>query len=52
MKKELYTQIVGGKYKGKKLLLAPLLTTRSTKSILKESYFNTVQFDIVDRVFF
>ncbi len=52
MKKEIYTQIIGGKYKGKKLLLASLNTTRSTKSILKESYFNTVQFDIVDRIFF
>ena len=52
MKKEIYTQIIGGKHKGKKLLLASLSTTRSTKSILKESYFNTVQFDIVDRIFF
>jgi len=50
--KPLFKQIQAGKYKGKKLQLAPLLTTRSTKSILKESYFNTVQFDIVDRVFF
>jgi len=48
----LFKQIQSGKYKGKKLQLAPLSTTRSTKSILKESYFNTVQFDIVDRVFF
>jgi 16S rRNA (guanine(966)-N(2))-methyltransferase RsmD len=52
MKKELYKQIMAGKYKGKKIKLAPLSTTRSTKSILKESYFNTIQFDIVDRVFF
>ncbi len=50
--KKLYTNIMGGKYKGKKLELAPLSSTRSTKSILKESYFNTIQFDIVDRVFF
>ena len=50
--KKLYTTIMGGKYKGKKLELAPLSSTRSTKSILKESYFNTVQFDIVDAIFF
>ena len=52
MKKQLFKQIQAGKYKGKKLQLAPLFTTRSTKSILKESYFNTVQFDIVDKIFF
>jgi 16S rRNA (guanine(966)-N(2))-methyltransferase RsmD len=52
MKKILYKQIQAGKYKGKKIKLAPLSTTRSTKSILKESYFNTIQFDIVDAVFF
>ncbi len=50
--KKIYTTILGGKHKGKKLQLAPLSSTRSTKSILKESYFNTIQFDIVDRVFF
>ena len=52
MKKELTTHIQAGKHKGKKLLLAPLSTTRSSKSILKESYFNTLQFDIVDAIFF
>ena len=50
--KKIYTNIMGGKYKGKKLELAPLSSTRSTKSILKESYFNTVQFDIVGKIFF
>jgi len=50
--KELYKQIQAGKYKGKKLQLAPLNSTRSTKSILKESYFNTIQFDIIDKIFF
>ena len=52
MKKTIYTNIIGGKYRGKKLELASLNTTRSTKSILKESFFNTVQFDIVDSTFF
>ena len=47
-KQEIYTYIGGGKYRGKKLLLPSLETTRSTKSILKESFFNTIQFDIID----
>ncbi len=51
MKSELYTTINSGKYKGKKLLLPSLSTTRSTKSIIKESFFNTIQFDIVDKNF-
>jgi len=52
MKKSIYTNIIGGKYRGKRLELASLTTTRSTKSILKESFFNTIQFDIVDKDFF
>ncbi|MDR3345992.1 MAG: 16S rRNA (guanine(966)-N(2))-methyltransferase RsmD, partial [Campylobacteraceae bacterium] len=40
-----------GRFKGKKLLLPSLETTRSTKAILKLSYFNTIQFDIVESVF-
>jgi 16S rRNA (guanine(966)-N(2))-methyltransferase RsmD len=51
MKQNLYTAISSGKYKGKKLLLPPLSSTRSTKSILKGSYFDTIQFDIVDSNF-
>lgn len=43
--------IIGGKYKGKKLFAAPLETTRSTKSILKGSFFDTVQFNIIDKTF-
>jgi 16S rRNA (guanine(966)-N(2))-methyltransferase RsmD len=50
-KMKLYTAISGGMYKGKKLMLPPLFTTRSTKSILKESFFNTVSFEIVDALF-
>ncbi len=49
--RELTTYITAGKYKGKRLQLPSLSSTRSTKSILKESFFNTVQFDIVDAVF-
>lgn len=47
----LHVSIGGGKYRGKKLKLPSLSTTRSTKSILKESLFNTLQFDLCDAVF-
>ncbi|RLA82556.1 MAG: 16S rRNA (guanine(966)-N(2))-methyltransferase RsmD [Epsilonproteobacteria bacterium] len=45
------TKIVGGKYKGKVLALPSLDITRSSKSILKESFFNVLQFDIIDTIF-
>ncbi len=48
--KYLTKKIVAGKYKGKTLLLPPLQTTRSSKAIVLESYFNTIQFDIIDAV--
>jgi len=48
---KLTTRIIGGKYKGKKLLLPPKEVTRSSKSRLKESLFNTLQFDILDQNF-
>jgi len=44
----LTTTIVAGKYKGKKIDLPSLETTRSSKVIVKESYFNTIQFDVID----
>lgn len=47
----LHVNIIGGKFKGKKLLLPPLDNTRSTKSILKAAYFNVIQFDIIDKIF-
>jgi len=50
-KNSIFTAISAGKYKGKRLKLPSLDSTRSTKSILKESFFNTVQFEIVDEVF-
>ncbi|MDR2099522.1 MAG: 16S rRNA (guanine(966)-N(2))-methyltransferase RsmD [Campylobacteraceae bacterium] len=43
--------ITGGRFKGKKLLLPSKETTRSTKAILKSSFFNTLQFDIEDCCF-
>ena len=45
------TKIIAGKYKGKILDLPSLDTTRSSKSILKESFFNVLQFDIIDTIF-
>ncbi len=43
-------RIVAGKYKGKTLKLPPKTTTRSSKGIVLESYFNTLQFEIMDAV--
>jgi len=43
--------ISGGKFKGKIVEIPAISTTRSSKSILKESYFNTLQFDIVGKNF-
>jgi len=45
------TTINAGKHKGKKLQIPALDTTRSSKSILRESLFNTLQFDIIDKNF-
>lgn len=49
--KPLYTTINVGKYKGKKLLLPSLESTRSTKSILKGSFFDTFHYEIIDQPF-
>ena len=51
MKNKITTKIIAGKYKGKLLELPSLDTTRSSKSILKESFFNVLQFDIIDSIF-
>jgi len=48
---DFHITITGGKYKGKKLNSASLTTTRSTKSILKGSLFDTLQFEIIDQNF-
>ena len=39
-------KIIGGKYRGKKLYMGDKKTTRSTKNILKESIFNTLQWEV------
>jgi len=49
--KPLFTTISAGKYKGKKIMLPSLDSTRSTKAILKGSLFDSLQYDIVDEVF-
>jgi 16S rRNA (guanine966-N2)-methyltransferase len=51
MKNKPETKIVAGKYKGRILELPSLEVTRSSKSILKESFFNVLQFDIIDTLF-
>lgn len=51
MKRELSARIIAGKYKGKKIYLPQKEVTRSSKSMLKESLFNILQFDIVDKNF-
>jgi len=45
------TPIIAGKYKGKQILIPAIDTTRSSKSILRESLFNTIAFDVVDCTF-
>ena len=45
------TNIIAGAFKGKKIEIPDISTTRSSKSILKESFFNTIQFDIIDKNF-
>ena len=49
--KTLTKKIVAGKFKGKTLQLPSKTTTRSSKAIVLESFFNTLQFDIVDAYF-
>jgi len=49
--KPLFKRIVAGKYKSKPIKLPSKSTTRSSKAIVLESFFNTVQFEIIDSVF-
>ena len=49
--RKLTKKIIAGKYKGKMLKLPSKTTTRSSKAIVLESFFNTLQFDIVDANF-
>ena len=45
------TTIIAGDFKGKKIQIPDISTTRSSKGILKESFFNTIQFEIIDKNF-
>ncbi len=51
MKNTFTTKIIAGKYRGKQLELPSLDVTRSSKARLKESFFNVLQFDIIDTTF-
>ncbi len=51
MAKPITKKIISGKYKGKTLKLPSMSTTRSSKGIVLESFFNTIQFDIIDANF-
>ena len=52
MKTKPFTKkIIAGKYKNKVLKLPSKITTRSSKAIVLESFFNTLQFDIIDATF-
>ncbi|MBU1667022.1 16S rRNA (guanine(966)-N(2))-methyltransferase RsmD [bacterium] len=52
MKKQNFTtNIIAGDFKGKIIEIPNITTTRSSKGILKESLFNTLQFDIIDKNF-
>ncbi|HEC1775019.1 TPA: RsmD family RNA methyltransferase [Campylobacter lari] len=48
---KIYTTIESGIYKGKKILLPSLDTTRSTKSIVKSCVFNVLRFSLQDKIF-
>ena len=45
------TKIISGIYKGKTINIPSNTITRSSKNRLKESFFNTLQFDTIDKIF-
>ncbi len=49
--KQIAKKIISGKFKNKTLKLPSKTTTRTSKVIVLESFFNTLQFDIVDANF-
>jgi 16S rRNA (guanine(966)-N(2))-methyltransferase RsmD len=50
-KENFTTKIIGGEFKSRVIEIPNIFTTRSSKGILKESLFNTLQFDIMDKNF-
>ncbi len=49
--KPVVKKIISGKFKNKVLKLPSKTTTRSSKAIVLESFFNTIQFNIIDAIF-
>lgn len=49
--KPISKKIISGKFRGKVLKLPSKTSTRSSKSIVLESFFNTLQFEIIDALF-
>ena len=49
--KPITKKIISGKFKNRVLRLPSKETTRTSKAIVLESFFNTLQFDVVDSVF-
>ena len=45
------TPIIAGEFKGKLIEIPAVQTTRSSKAILRESLFNTLQFDLLGKPF-
>jgi len=45
------TPIIAGEFKGQQIEIPAVSTTRSSKSILRESLFNTLQFDLLGKPF-
>jgi len=45
------TPIIAGEFKGRQIEIPSVATTRSSKSILRESLFNTLQFDLLGKPF-
>jgi 16S rRNA (guanine(966)-N(2))-methyltransferase RsmD len=45
------TPVIAGEFKGKTIWIPSVSTTRSSKAILRESLFNTLQFDLVGKPF-
>ncbi len=45
------TPVIAGKYKGKAIYIPKSSVTRSSKAVLRESLFNTIGFDIINRAF-
>ena len=50
-KKCFSTKIIGGTLKGKNICIPAVSSTRSSKAVIRESLFNSLQFEIVNKLF-